>query len=205
MSATPRSGAGAAAAVQAAAAVSAGVLRRRSWLAALSGAWLLPAWANGAATPTAFDAPNIVDISPRLVTSGQPSAQALQTLADQGFQAVVYLAPSTVASAVQDEPALLARQGIAFFHLPIPFDAPDQAHVERFNATLAGLAERRVLVHCEINMRASCMVFLYRVLQLHQPPAEAYDAVARVWSPRGAWRRLIVAQLARQPVPFEPD
>ncbi len=48
-------------------------------------------------------APNVVEISPRLVTSGQPSAEALAGLKAMAFDAVIYLAPPTVSDAVRDE------------------------------------------------------------------------------------------------------
>lgn len=64
--------------------------------------------------------------------------------------------------------------------------------------------DKKVLVHCQVNMRASSMVFLYRVLRLKEPPERAYEAVEQVWSPRGAWRRLIVEQLREHGIAFEP-
>lgn len=151
-----------------------------------------------------LDAPNYIAVTPRLATSGQPSERALRMLAAQGFQAVVYLAPSDVPSAIRDEPALLSRQGIAFVHIPIPFGAPDHAHVQALFDALDRLQDRKTLVHCEINMRASTMVFLYRAIRLRVEPAAAYEPVARVWSPRGPWRRLVAEELARNKIPFEP-
>jgi protein tyrosine phosphatase (PTP) superfamily phosphohydrolase (DUF442 family) len=117
---------------------------------------------------------------------------------------VIYLAPSTVPNAVEEEPELLAKQGIEFIQIPIPFGAPDESHFEALSAALNRLQERKVLVHCEINMRASTLVFLHRVIRLKEVPSTAYDAVAQVWSPRGPWRRLIVEQLAKNHIPFEP-
>ncbi|MDQ2778246.1 MAG: protein tyrosine phosphatase family protein [Pseudomonadota bacterium] len=149
-------------------------------------------------------APNAVVISPGLVTSGQPPAQVLATLAAQGFEAVIYLAPFSVDGAVPAEPGILQRQGIPFVHIPIPFDAPQPAHVQAVNAALERFAGRMVLVHCQINLRASSIVFLYRVLIRKEPPAEAYEAVARVWSPSGPWRQLIVDQLQQHGIEFLP-
>lgn len=151
-----------------------------------------------------LDAPNVVAITPLLATSGQPSEQALRTLAARGFQAVVYLAPSDVPNAVRGEADILAGQGITFVHLPIPFNAPDDAHVQALFAALDELKGRKTLVHCEINMRASTLVFLYRAIRLRENPAAAYESVARVWSPRGSWRRLVVEELAKNNVQFEP-
>ena len=58
--------------------------------------------------------PNRVDISERLVTSGQASAETLAGLAAQGFEAVVYLAPPTVADAVRDEAVIVHKHGVTF-------------------------------------------------------------------------------------------
>ena len=151
-----------------------------------------------------FSAPNIVTITPQLVTSGQPSPQALAALGQMGFQAVVYLAPSSAADAVKNEPELLATQGIEFIHIPIPFSAPEESHAIAVSAALQRLQGKKVLVHCQVNMRASSMVFLHRVLHGKEDPARAYESVAKVWSPSGAWHKLLRAQLNKHQVNFEP-
>lgn len=66
-------------------------------------ALLFVASGGSLAQPARLAAPNVVEISPRLVTSGQPSAEALAGLKAQGFEAVIYLAPPTVTDAVRDE------------------------------------------------------------------------------------------------------
>lgn len=150
-----------------------------------------------------LDAPNVVQISPRLVTSGQPSAAELGRLKELGFGAVVYLAPPTVFDAVKDEPVILERQGIAFVNVPIRFDAPSDADFDAFAATMRGFGERKVLVHCQVNLRASSMVFLYRAIVLKEDPRLAYEAVEKVWVPDRAWRPFIERTLRRHGVNFE--
>jgi len=61
-----------------------------------------------------------------------------------------------------------------------------------------------VLVHCQINLQASTMTFLYRVIELGESPDKAYESVASVWSPNEVWKRYVVAQLARAKIAFEP-
>jgi protein tyrosine phosphatase (PTP) superfamily phosphohydrolase (DUF442 family) len=151
-----------------------------------------------------LDAPNVVEISPTLVTSGQPTVNALRSLAAQGFEAVIYLAPSTVPDAIAEEPALLKSQGIEFIHIPVPFMQPTESHVAQLSAALERLKAKRVLVHCQVNMRASTLVFLHRVIVNGEDPALAYEAVARVWSPRGPWKTLVLEQLRRHWIAFEP-
>ena len=146
----------------------------------------------------------MVEIDALLVTSGQPTVAALHALAQSGFEAVIYLAPLSVSDAVQDEPAILRGQGIAFAHLPIPFAEPTQAHFLSFTELTAGFNGKRLLVHCQVNMRASCMVFLHRVIVSKEPAAAAYEAVSRVWSPRGAWLALLKQQLRKHQIDFEP-
>ncbi len=149
-------------------------------------------------------APNIVEITPRLVTSGQPSAEALGGLGAQGFEAVIYLAPPTVSDAVREEAVIVGRQGLVFVNIPIRFDNPTEKDYETFASVLAALSGRKVLIHCQINLRASSMVFLYRVIAAKEDPDLAYKSVAGVWSPDGPWKRLMRGLLRKNGISFEP-
>jgi protein tyrosine phosphatase (PTP) superfamily phosphohydrolase (DUF442 family) len=151
----------------------------------------------------AVNAPNVIVIDAKLVTSGQPSAEALAGLKAEGFEAVIYLAPSSVSDAVKDEPAILARQGIEFVHVAIPFGAPTEAHFEAVSAALTRLKDKKVLVHCQVNMRASTMVFLHRVVHRRDSPSSAYEAVSRVWSPQGPWKEMAQGVLRKSGIDFE--
>jgi protein tyrosine phosphatase (PTP) superfamily phosphohydrolase (DUF442 family) len=174
------------------------------FLRPLSFALLIVAAAGLVAQPARLAAPNVVEISPRLVTSGQPSAEALAGLKAQGFEAVIYLAPPTVHDAVRDEQHIVTAQGLVFINIPIRFENPTDSDFERFVSAMDGLGKSKVLVHCQINLRASVMTFLYRAIVLKEEPRAAYEAVTGVWSPDGPWRRLIKEQLAKNKVAFEP-
>jgi len=149
-------------------------------------------------------APNVVPISANLVTSGQPTAEALARLSEQGFGAVIYLAPPTVSDAVPAEADMVRKQGMEFVNIPIPFNNPTQADFQAFVATMNRLGSRKVLVHCQVNMRASSMTFLYRVIVRGEKPELAYESVAKVWSPHGPWKDLLVVELSKAGVAFEP-
>jgi len=164
----------------------------------------LLACGTASATDSVIEAPNVVAISPRLVTSGQPSAAALAGLAAQGFGAVIYLAPPTVPDAIASEADIVRRQGLEFINIPIRFGNPTEADFLSFVAAMERLHDRKVLVHCQVNMRASSMTFLYRAIVLHEKPELAYESVARVWSPEGPWKSLLVSQLRKAGLQFEP-
>lgn len=87
----------------------------RAVLVALAISANAPAWSQA----SRLVAPNVVEISPHLVTSGQPSAEALAGLKAQDFEAVIYLAPPTVSDAVRDEQLIVTRQGLTFINIPI--------------------------------------------------------------------------------------
>src|SRR5688572_18740456 len=148
--------------------------------------------------------PNLVAISERGTTAGQPSAEWLRTLKAQGYEAVIYLAPPTVEDAVRDEHRIVGSQGLAFVNLPIDFAGPTERDLELFRGLLRGFGSRKVLVHCQINLRASSFVFLYRAIELREDPERAYDAVSRVWKPDATWQAFIATQLERNGIAFKP-
>jgi protein tyrosine phosphatase (PTP) superfamily phosphohydrolase (DUF442 family) len=175
------------------------------WRAALPALPATLAWCGAAlAADAALDAPNVVPISPMLVTSGQPTAASPSRLAALGFGAVIYLAPPTSPDAVRDEAQILRSQGLEFINIPIGFGNPTEADFQSFVEAMNGLRDRKVLVHCQVNMRASTMAFLYRVIVDHENPEQAYPSVARVWSPAGPWKALMTAQLRKAGILFEP-
>jgi protein tyrosine phosphatase (PTP) superfamily phosphohydrolase (DUF442 family) len=151
-----------------------------------------------------ISAPNVVPISTNLVTSGQPTADSLGKLAAQGFGAVIYLAPPNVGDAVREEGLIVGKQGLVFVNIPILFGEPTEADFKTFAAVLKSLEGRKVLVHCQVNMRASSMTFLYRTLVQKEDPKLAYESVAKVWAPHGPWKQLIVDQLQKNKINFEP-
>ena len=171
-------------------------MRRRAALVAL-----LPA----AAAAERLEAPNVLPIRADLVCSGQPTAAALKGLGGLGFDAVLYLAPATVGDAVRDEPELLRAQGIEFAHVPMPWDAPTLAQVDQVLDTLKRWQgqKRKVLVHCQVNMRASSLVFLYRALVGGEDPEIAWADVTRIWRPNKTWSALIQQALERGGLAFE--
>ena len=161
--------------------------------------------ASYAALASALDAPNVVTISPRLVTSGQPSGKSLASLREEGFTAVLYIPPPQAGNAAAGRSAeLLREQGIEFAQVAIHWEQPTDADYDAFAAAMKRLPDGKVLVHCQINLRASTMTFLYRVIALREPPDKAYESVAAVWSPNAVWKRYVAAQLARAGIAFEP-
>jgi protein tyrosine phosphatase (PTP) superfamily phosphohydrolase (DUF442 family) len=147
-------------------------------------------------------APNVVAISETLVTAGQPTAEALAGLSKLGFKAVIYLAPPTVRDAIANEPEIIGQQGMAFVNIPIQWTNPTEADFRSFTETMKRFQGQKVLVHCQANMRASAMTFLYRVIVAKENPAQAYESVLKVWTPKDQWKELMNSQLQKANIPF---
>lgn len=148
-------------------------------------------------------APNVVPISEKLVTAGQPTSESLAVLSKLGFQAVIYLAPPTVRDAVAKEPELIRNQGLEFINIPIQWSQPTAGDFQAFAEAMKRFQGRKVLVHCQANMRASAMTFLYRAIVAKESPSLAYEAVLKVWTPKDQWKEFMNAQLQKAGIPFE--
>jgi protein tyrosine phosphatase (PTP) superfamily phosphohydrolase (DUF442 family) len=177
-----------------------------SILAAIS----LPlAAATPPATPPApvdgIVAPNVHVISPTLTTAGQPDRASLQNLKANGYEAVIYLAMGDTKDAVSDEADLLKGQAIQYVHVPIPWQTPVTKHLTAMAEALKTMEGKKVLVHCQMNMRASAMTFLYRTIYAKEDPAVAWKDVKAVWTPADQWGKFVEDQLKANGIQFKPE
>ena len=148
-------------------------------------------------------APNVVVVRPDLVTAGQPDRESLLRLKAEGYAAVISLAPGDTPDAVPDEGEILKRQGVEFVHVPIPWQSPEPKHLEAMAAAMQRLKGKKVLVHCQMNMRASALTFLYRAIHEKEDPATAWADVKKLWTPKDQWAQFIDTQLRAHQVAFE--
>ena len=75
-------------------------------------------------------------------TSGKIEEKDVARLAAIGVKHVINLALDDHPEALADEAAVLARHGLSYTHIPVPFDAPNEAHFEAFCAALEDAARR---------------------------------------------------------------
>jgi protein tyrosine phosphatase (PTP) superfamily phosphohydrolase (DUF442 family) len=98
-------------------------------------------------------------LSPAITTSGRIEDRDVERLAAIGTRHVINLALADHPEALAEEGAKLAERGIFYTHIPVPFDAPEEAHYRAFVAALEA-GDSPVHVHCIMNWRVSA--FLYR-------------------------------------------
>lgn len=141
---------------------------------------------------------NYVAVTPTIGTAGMPQRDQFEAIAAAGYRMVINLAPPGALGSHADEAQLAARQGMRYYNVPVDFAQPTANDYQRFAELMKAHAGEPVFVHCQMNLRASSFVFLYRVLEAGEDADRAYDDVLRVWQPVPQWRSFIRAMLERQ-------
>lgn len=131
-----------------------------------------------------------------ITTSGKLEPHDPARLAAIGVRHVVNLALDSHPEALRDEAALCAAAGLAYTHIPVPFDAPTRAHVAALAEALAA-QPGPAHVHCIMNYRVTAFFYLLD-LAAGLPEPDARARMAQVWDPiasddpRAApWRALL--------------
>jgi uncharacterized protein (TIGR01244 family) len=124
-------------------------------------------------------------LSGDVTTSGRLEDHDVARLAALGVKQVVNLALDSHPEALADEAGKFAAEGIAYTHIPVPFDAPDEAHFAAFRAAVEA-GPQPVHVHCIMNWRVSA--FFYRLHRDHLGMTEeqARALMMQQWEPDAA-------------------
>lgn len=150
-----------------------------------------------AAVPVLAAAADVADIrnyreySPTFASAGQPTEEQLEAVKQAGFERVIYIAFSNGRGALPAEDAIVKELGMDYVQVPVIWDAPTKSDFYTFVATMQREPDRKTLLHCAANFRASAFSFLYRVLYEDVPMAEAKADMNSVWTPNDTWRQLI--------------
>lgn len=117
-----------------------------------------------------------------LTTSGRIEDKDVARLADLGVAHVINLALETHPEALAGEGEKLAGQGIAYTHIPVPFDAPGEDHFAAFVAAMEH-GPKPVHVHCIMNWRVSAFLYRFNRARRGIDEAAARAIMEQQWSP----------------------
>lgn len=138
---------------------------------------------------------NYREYSATLSSSGQPDANQLGYLRDAGFERVVFLAFSDHEDAVPNEDRIVKNLGMDYVHIPVDWSAPSMSDFYSFAGALQREPNKKTVVHCQVNFRASAFTFMYRVIYENVPVDQAKEDMNTVWVPNATWRALIFSTL----------
>jgi protein tyrosine phosphatase (PTP) superfamily phosphohydrolase (DUF442 family) len=144
--------------------------------------------ANGAGVSEII---NYLEYSDSLSSAGQPDAAQLRALKEAGFERIVFLAFSDHDDSLANEDRIVKELDMDYVHIPVDWDAPTKSDFYLFAGGMKQEPDKKTLVHCQVNFRASAFSFLYRVLYENVPMDQAKDDMNSVWVPNASWRNLI--------------
>lgn len=141
---------------------------------------------------------NFLSYDENLSSSGMPTAEQMKSAAEAGVEVVINLAPQDVPNALPNEAELVNSLGMEYLNFPVVWRAPDADSLQRFMDAMDARREKKVLVHCEANYRASAFIMLYRVLRLGWKKDDAIPVMERMWNPEDfpVWQKFIDDHLA---------
>lgn len=131
-----------------------------------------------------------------LGTSGQPTEVQFGAIAAAGYSAVVNLALHDSDSSIPDEGRIVTGHGMAYFHIPVRFDAPQLDDLRLFFGVLDALQGRKVWVHCVVNARVSVFTYHYLTVRMSVSADAARSSLLNRWEPEmdDTWREFLGIQ-----------
>lgn len=135
--------------------------------------------------------PAFLQVSLRLLTSGQPAPADFGALADAGVEVVINLAPPGAHHYIADEAQLVLENGMIYAHLPILFSRPLLSDFLSFAGVMHAHRERVTLVHCAANVRVSTLIYLYQTLVEGEDEGIARARMSQIWWPDTTWSHFI--------------
>ena len=134
---------------------------------------------------------NFRRLSPTLTTSGQPTEEQFEQIAEAGVGTVINLAMPDSPHALPNEAGVLAALEVCYVPIPVDFAAPRESDYQRFAEEMDALGDAPLHVHCIANYRVAAFLYRYRRERLGWPEDQARPDLDAVWKPEGVWADFI--------------
>ena len=134
----------------------------------------------------------------KLSSSGMPTAKQMKEVADAGVKVVINLALNTSPGALPNENSVVKSLGMKYIHIPVEWNNPTKENLDEFFSAMNEHKEKKILVHCQANYRASSFIMMYRVLRLGWKKEAAVPSMEKIWNPEDfpVWQKFIDENLA---------
>ncbi|MFP6781796.1 MAG: protein tyrosine phosphatase family protein, partial [Gammaproteobacteria bacterium] len=126
---------------------------------------------------------NFVSINEQISTGGQPTQEQFEAAREEGYTAVINLAPVDAENnALEDEEGLLASLGLDYVHIPMIWDDPKPEQFNAFCSAMEKVGNQKVLIHCAANYRVSAVISSYAIKHLGWSVKQADSLVNKIWT-----------------------
>ncbi len=134
---------------------------------------------------------NFYRIDENIATSGQPKTEQFKEICAEGFEVIFNLALSDSPNAIEDENEIIRKLNMEYMHIPVDFRSPAIEDLEFFFEHMEKHRNKKVFIHCVMNLRVSVFMFLYHTIKCHMPIIDARRHMDAVWQPEPVWQDFI--------------
>lgn len=138
---------------------------------------------------------NVIEINENIMTSGQPTKDEFEKIANAGYEVIINLAVCHSEGKLEDEDIIVTNLGMNYFHIPVEFTDPKQEELFMFIDLLKACKNRKVWVHCILNYRVTAFMYVYNKFILKTPFDEIDLSLLDKWKPDFKWQEIIKIQL----------
>ena len=138
---------------------------------------------------------NFYRISDTIATSGQPTAAEFKLIKKSGFEAVINLALPDSPHAIKNEASIVKKEVMEYLHIPVDFKSPKSTDLKLFFDLMEKYRDKKLFIHCALNMRVSVFIFLYKTIKQQWPVQNAIQDLQAVWTPDEIWQEFIDSSL----------
>lgn len=135
--------------------------------------------------------------SERVSTAGQPSEEQFKTVSESGFEVIINLGVLESRYALPNEEEVVKALGLNYIHIPVSWEQPQKSDLEAFLKAMEANKDKKVFVHCAMNMRVSVFTALYGIAAQHWSEEQAQDWIKNVWEPNPTWQTFFNDQVTR--------
>ena len=125
---------------------------------------------------------NFIQVNDSIATAGQPSVEQLKSLAGAGYQSVINLATYDKRYSLEDEAGTVAELGMAYHHIPVDWEAPQEADFIEFERVMLALPAGKTLIHCAANYRVTAFYGLFALKHLGWSEGQLDELRAQIWA-----------------------
>jgi len=142
---------------------------------------------------------NYLFLDEKLSSSGMPTADQMNSIAEAGVEVVINLAPHDVSDALPNEEELVISLGMQYINIPVNWSTPTKDGLNIFMDSLDANKDKKIHVHCQANFRATAFISMYRILRLGWKPEEALEVMHAIWDEDAypVWKMFIEGTLKR--------
>jgi protein tyrosine phosphatase (PTP) superfamily phosphohydrolase (DUF442 family) len=130
---------------------------------------------------------NFYTYSDNLAAGGQPAAEQLQTLKENGFELVINISPVSAKNALYNEHQLVEKLDMDYIHFPVDCSDLRETHYITFRSLMQSAEARKTFVHCGGNIKTSNLIHMYHVLEKKADEADSLKILLEIQQPEDKW------------------